>query len=206
LTSTSFPDRSRDDLLGWLFRVAELFDHDDKTTRDRARATPSVGMSPHDNTRFVRFFEANQASVFRAALGVCGNREAADDATAEAFARAYKHWAQLTTHPNPLGWVVRTAINVAISAWRAGNRTIPLSADTEVAVPPVTDQELLDTLARHLDDRERRVIVMYELVGMTTLQIADELRESPAVVRMLRRRALGKLRQVLGQEDEEASR
>jgi DNA-directed RNA polymerase specialized sigma24 family protein len=46
------------------------------------------------------------------------NRAAAEDATAEAFARALAHWDTVASHPNPKAWVLRVAWNHHRSSWR----------------------------------------------------------------------------------------
>ena len=50
---------------------------------------------------FALFYKHNSGPVFRALLAGTLDRAAAEDATAEAFARAFAHWAQVVDHPNP---------------------------------------------------------------------------------------------------------
>jgi hypothetical protein len=52
---------------------------------------------------FALFFKNTSAPVFRALLAGTLNRVAAEDATAEAFARAFAHWDTVAVHPNPEG-------------------------------------------------------------------------------------------------------
>jgi predicted RNA polymerase sigma factor len=52
---------------------------------------------------FALFFKNNSGPVFRALLAGTLNRAAAEDATAEAFARALAHWETVAVHPNPRG-------------------------------------------------------------------------------------------------------
>jgi hypothetical protein len=50
---------------------------------------------------FGLFYKDNSGPVFRALLAGTLNRAAAEDATAEAFARALAHWDTVASHPNP---------------------------------------------------------------------------------------------------------
>ena len=50
---------------------------------------------------FGLFYKDNSGPVFRALLAGTLNRAAAEDATAEAFARAFAHWDTVASHPNP---------------------------------------------------------------------------------------------------------
>jgi hypothetical protein len=47
---------------------------------------------------FALFFKNNSGPVFRALLAGTLNRAAAEDATAEAFARAFAHWDKVAVH------------------------------------------------------------------------------------------------------------
>jgi DNA-directed RNA polymerase specialized sigma24 family protein len=67
---------------------------------------------------FALFFKNHSGSVFRALLAGTLNRAAAEDATAEAFARAFAHWDTVAVHPNPSAWVLRVAWNCYRSSWR----------------------------------------------------------------------------------------
>ena len=60
---------------------------------------------------FGLFYKNNSGPVFRTLLAGTLNRAAAEDATAEAFARALAHWDTVASHPNPKAWVLRVAWN-----------------------------------------------------------------------------------------------
>jgi DNA-directed RNA polymerase specialized sigma24 family protein len=67
---------------------------------------------------FGLFYKNNSGPVFRTLLAGTLNRAAAEDATAEAFARALAHWDTVASHPNPKAWVLRVAWNHHRSSWR----------------------------------------------------------------------------------------
>ena len=60
---------------------------------------------------FQAFYLAEAPTVFRTVYLLCGDREAAQDATQEAFARALARWRRLRDQPWAAGWVTTTAVN-----------------------------------------------------------------------------------------------
>jgi RNA polymerase sigma factor (sigma-70 family) len=152
-------------------------------------------MSPEDRAEFEAFFTENQDRVYRNTLTVaCGDKDAALDATYEAFARAYKHWEKVLVHPRPLGWVIKTAMRVCIDEWRKRELDVPLEGSDRPAPEPTSHLEIFELLGRYLDPRERQVVAMAVNDGMRTREIADDLGYSPGVVRMLKNRGFDKLR------------
>ncbi|MDF2743240.1 MAG: polymerase, sigma-24 subunit, subfamily, partial [Actinomycetia bacterium] len=75
--------------------------------------------------------------MFRALLAGTLNRSAAEDATAEAFARAFAHWDTVAVHPNPRAWVLRVAWNCYRSSWRQWEGR--WSADPPGPTPPTPE-------------------------------------------------------------------
>ena len=67
---------------------------------------------------FALFFKNNSGPVFRVLLAGTLSRATAEDATAEAFARAFANWETVSEHPNPRAWVLRVAWNYYRSSWR----------------------------------------------------------------------------------------
>jgi DNA-directed RNA polymerase specialized sigma24 family protein len=61
----------------------------------------------------------HRGAVFRTILARTMDTAAADDATAEAFARAYTHWDDtVAEHPSPRAWILKVAWNHYVSSWR----------------------------------------------------------------------------------------
>jgi DNA-directed RNA polymerase specialized sigma24 family protein len=135
---------------------------------------------------FALFFRNNSGPVFRALLGGTLNRAAAEDATAEAFARAFAHWDTVAVHPNPRAWVLRVAWNCYRSSWRKWESR--WSADQPKMPPlapePWSDPDLVAAL-RALPQCQREAIVFVGLGELTPTQTARVLRKPPGTVRSL---------------------
>jgi DNA-directed RNA polymerase specialized sigma24 family protein len=113
-----------------------------RRTQYRAAASPACQQADQWGERsvtegpseaFALFFKHNSGPVFRALLAGTGDRDAAEDATAEAFARAFAHWDSVAVHPNPRAWVLRVAWNCYRSSWRKWQSR--WSADPPEATP-----------------------------------------------------------------------
>jgi len=65
--------------------------------------------------------------VYAAALHILGNHSDADDATQEAFVRAYRGLATFDGRADFFTWLYRITVNTALNALRSGRRTAALS-------------------------------------------------------------------------------
>ena len=133
---------------------------------------------------FALFFKNNSGPVFRALLAGTLNRAAAEDATAEAFARAYAHWHTVADHPNPRAWVLRVAWNYHRSSWRRweGRWSPDPPGPTPLASQPWPDPDLVAAI-RELPQGQREVIVLVALGELTPSQTARVLGKPVGTVR-----------------------
>lgn len=155
------------------------------------------------SARFAEFYAGARDDCLRAVYASVGDRQAAEDLVAEAFARAWVRWPAVCRHPAPRAWVVRTALNTRVSWWRRHRREVPLP-DTghEDAVQPAlggggldgsVDPELMAVLLR-LPARQRQVIALRLFLDLDTAQTARTLGIAPGTVRAHLTRAIATLR------------
>ncbi len=156
--------------------------------------------------QFRRFYEATREPVFRAVLLTrAGDRYAAEDAVADAYEKAYLEWDKLTDHPNPTGWVIRTAINHKISAWRRQRRESKSLPPAPAAGTEGLDPVLI-RLLRQLPTRQREVLALRVLLDFSTEQTAEALGVTQGTVKKQLHRALQELRaRLITPEAEEVS-
>jgi RNA polymerase sigma-70 factor, ECF subfamily len=64
-------------------------------------------------------YEAESEPMARSLLVIGGDAEAARDAVAEAFSRAYQHWPRMALMSSPAGWVYRVALRPSCSGTSA---------------------------------------------------------------------------------------
>ncbi len=140
---------------------------------------------PSDDEDFASFYGRAKDAAFRAVLAVAGDRPGAEDAVAEAFARAWSRWHRLADHPNPTAWLILTALNVRRSWWRRLRREL-LGPPPERSAPPrgcadltPLSTEIRDAVAA-LPKRQREVVALRILAGLTAEETAEALDIAPA--------------------------
>jgi len=157
---------------------------------------------------FAEFYADSRDAVYRAVVLATRRPDRAEDAVAEAYARALAHWDEVSDHPNAVGWVVRTALNQFVSGWRIWHREAAALPDV-VAVPDEgrsIDPFLLRQLWR-LPQRQREVVALRILLDLDGRQTATTLGIAEGTVGVHLSRALSSLRLALrNSEYEEASR
>jgi DNA-directed RNA polymerase specialized sigma24 family protein len=149
---------------------------------------------------FALFFNNNSGPVFRALLAGTLNRAWAEDATAEAFARALVHWDTVAVHPNPRAWVLRVAWNCHWSSWRKweGRWSADPPAVAPLAPQSWSDPDLVAAI-RRLPQGQREVIVFVALGELTPTQTAHVLGKPASTVRSLLFQARVALHQALAE-------
>ncbi len=155
-----------------------------------------------DEAAFAEFFEAGWDPCLRAVAASIGDMALAEDQTAEAFARAWASWYQVSRHPAPRAWVVRTAINAGANWWRRRSRETSLSShDVAATESPGTglNSDVLTAL-RRLPTRQREVIVLRVFLDFDIETTARHLGVAPGTVRAHQSRAMTALRGELASE------
>jgi RNA polymerase sigma-70 factor, ECF subfamily len=137
-------------------------------------------------------------SVFRAAYLVCGDRDLAEEATQEAFARALARWRRLGAQPWVGGWITTTALNIARRQLR---RRPERSADP---APAIDHAAILDLRAalRRLPARQQEAIVLHHLLDLPVAQTAAAMGCGEGAVKTHLSRARAALAQALTTDDE----
>ena len=80
-----------------------------------------------DHEAFGRLVRRHQRRVYAAALHILQNHSDADDATQEAFVRAYKGLSTFDGRSDFFSWLYRITVNTALNALRGGKRGAALA-------------------------------------------------------------------------------
>src|SRR5215467_8343207 len=95
-----------------------------------------------------RLVESSTLAV-RVAYSVLRRREDAEEVAQEAFARAYRAFAQLRDRERFRAWLVRTTWRLAINRWRADRRrSAREAAHATIACPEPTTEETVEARRR----------------------------------------------------------
>lgn len=130
---------------------------------------------------FEEFYQANYRRLVAILFAVLGDRQEAEDAVQEAFARAYLRWPRLSGYDLPETWVRRVALRIAIDSGRRWRRRLGATAKLLNARQPdqaePSDALPFTPLGRalmQLPMREREVLVLHYVADMSVGQISAD--------------------------------
>jgi RNA polymerase sigma-70 factor (ECF subfamily) len=164
----------------------------DHTTRLIVRAKAG------DATAFDQIVVSHQRRIIGLAWRMLGNAEDARDAAQETFLRVYKHLNRFDPTLDFAGWLYRIAVNVCRDLARrrrrdhssfevvieAGTMAEPSSPDdTESAALVAEEHAILRRALATLPEKKRAAIVLRDLEGLTTEEVAQILGSSQTTVR-----------------------
>jgi RNA polymerase sigma-70 factor (ECF subfamily) len=143
-------------------------------------------------------FRESAPQLWRAIYGFAGGRrDVAEDAVAEAFARAIEHRDRIR---DPVAWIYRTAFRIASRELKRERRPMPTAPDPVPGVDPGEVQDVIRALAR-LSPNQRAAVLLSDLEGLPAREVATLLGVSAATVRVHRFRGRHRLRELLGTEE-----
>jgi len=126
-----------------------------------------------------------------------GRRDVADEALAEAFARAMEQDGRIR---EPVPWLYRTAFRLAAAELRRSDKTSPLVEAPEPDLFPDA-VELLHAL-RRLSPRQRAAVYLHYQGGMQVSEVARVMGTSASTVKVQLHRGRKRLRELLGTQEE----
>lgn len=143
-------------------------------------------MTGERTIEFDTLVQLHERRVLRIAWRMLGRLEDAQDAAQEVFLKLHRHHQRLD--PALIeGWLYRTTVNACYDALRRRRPETELSLDP--AAPPEVDLErderrrLVTEGLRHLPERERAAVVLREIEGLSTAEVAAALGTTEVTVR-----------------------
>ena len=145
---------------------------------------------------FDRLFREDAPGVWRTIYAFTGGRrDVAEEAVAEAFARALQHAAGIR---DPIAWIYRTAFRIAREELKRDARN-GLEVETGAEDPTGTG-ELLRAL-RRLSPNQRAAIVLRYEADLPVAEVARRMGVAASTVRVHLYRGRARLREILGAEE-----
>ena len=133
---------------------------------------------------FEHWYRAELPRVRQALTLATGDAALAEEATAEAFARALVHWPRLRTTASPAGWVYTTALNQVRRSWRRAlleHRHTRRHRDEPVPPPELPETALWQAVAQ-LPERARTAIALRYIADLTETEVAAAMNVSRGTV------------------------
>ena len=168
-----------------------------------------------DEHAFDVLVRAHREQAFRVAYRVVGHREDAEDLVQEAFLAAYQYLDSFEIG-RPFGpWLIRIVLNrgANLRRSRARRSTEPETEGVSDAPSALDESERTDTMRvlqdalATLSERQRLIVTMFDVDGMTSAEIGEMMQLAPGTVRWhlheARRHLRGVLGRFLGRDDAE---
>jgi RNA polymerase sigma-70 factor (ECF subfamily) len=151
---------------------------------------------------FTTFYEAEADRMVRSVALAVGDPQLAEEAVAEAFARAWSRWPDVSRSRRPAAWVMRVALNQAHDRFRRRKvekrkaRVVARSEESHDPQPQV-EQRLWDAV-RSLPEHECTLIALRYIADLSQAEIAETLGMPSGTVASGLNRARQKLGAALG--------
>ncbi len=167
-------------------------------------------LPPGGRTRddeFAAFMVGAAPALARTAWLLCGDAHQADELVQQALVRTYLAWDRARER-EPLAYARRVLANQRVTTWRRRRREVLLGPagmpETPVsgAQDAHADRDQLVRALALLTPRQRRVVVLRHLEGLSEKEVADDLGVSVGTVKSTASRALVTLRGALQDDDE----
>jgi RNA polymerase sigma-70 factor (ECF subfamily) len=164
-----------------------------------------------DSAAFDEIVKAYMRQVFQVAYRVVGHREDAEDLVQDCFLAAYQYLDSYDVD-RPFGpWITRIVLNRGANLRRSrARRATEPETDAVSPAPSALDEatraeareKLVEVMAT-LNERQRMIVTMFDVDGMTSTEIGERLELAPGTVRWHLHEARRVLRSALARFIEE---
>lgn len=129
-----------------------------------------------DRGNFNAWYRTNYPRVLAVVLVVCRDLPRAEDASNDAFVKAYERWEKIAIMDSPTAWVTKVAVNNAKRSLRRRARHMELlnSQRFEAQVDDYWLPELREMLSV-LTVRQRAAIVLRYVEQLSQAEVAEKL-------------------------------
>jgi RNA polymerase sigma-70 factor (sigma-E family) len=156
------------------------------------------------DAEFAAFMATAAPALARTAWLLCGDVHQADELVQQALVRTYLAWPRARER-DPLAYARRVLANLRVDTWRRRRREVLVApVDLPHGAAPsgadrLADRDQLVRALATLSARQRRVVVLRHLEGLSETEVADDLGVSVGTVKSTASRALARLRDSLGE-------
>jgi RNA polymerase sigma-70 factor (ECF subfamily) len=159
------------------------------------------------SSSFDQIVHQRETRVLRAAYRILGNWADAEDVAQEVFLRLHRHGLSFPSDAAFGSWLYRVTVNLCLDRHRATRpsgemlelRSMDQSAETAV-IREQEKRKLMAALAT-LPPRERAAVVLREIEGLSTNEVAAVMGSAEATVRSQVAKAIARLRGILSGEE-----
>jgi RNA polymerase sigma factor (sigma-70 family) len=181
----------------------------------KSKAVESSAPASWSVAQFSSFYTQNRSELIAHANRIVKDKAKAEEITQEALVKFMLAAPELSSDDHALSYLHRTIENLCIDLFRAENRrpnlvalddataevesTWQVSGDHSQAISSAEDAAIIRQALSLLSPAERAALVMWEVEGRSTAEIAKELGIKESAVRHTVSRARASLRKVLSE-------
>jgi RNA polymerase sigma factor (sigma-70 family) len=181
----------------------------------KSKAIEGLNPASWSVAQFSSFYTLNRSELIAHANRIVKDKSKAEEITQEALVKFMLATPELSSDSHALSYLHRTIENLCIDLFRAENRrpnlvalddataevesTWQVSGDHSVAISAAEDAAIIRQALSLLSPAERAALVMWEVEGRSTKEIAKELGIKESAVRHTVSRARASLRKVLSE-------
>ena len=181
----------------------------------KSKAVESSTPASWSVAQFSSFYTQNRSELIAHASRIVKDKAKAEEITQEALVKFMLAAPELSSDDHALSYLHRTIENLCIDLFRAENRrpnlvalddataevesTWQISGDHSQAISSAEDAAIIRQALSLLSPAERAALVMWEVEGRSTAEIAKELGIKESAVRHTVSRARASLRKVLSE-------
>jgi len=145
-----------------------------------------------DLAAFELLMRQNERLVLATALRLTGNMEDAQDISQEVFLRLYKNLGKVQAEAALQSWLYRVTVNACHDLRRRKPASAPVETaaelvasgtDPQTSLTEAERRRVLEMSLRILPEKERAALVLRDLEGLSTGEVARALGSSEATVR-----------------------
>jgi RNA polymerase sigma-70 factor (sigma-E family) len=175
-------------------------------TAGAAGPAPTAGLPAGRDAALTVLFRVHYARLVGLARVLVGAQESAEDVVQDAFAALSRHWRSLRDKDAAPAWLQTAVLNAArghlrrrsmarrvLAVTPSGRAEPEQGASAEVAALEADDHRRVVDELRRLPTRQREVLVLRYLGGLSEAEIADRLGISTGSVKRHAARALARL-------------
>ncbi|PYQ30659.1 MAG: sigma-70 family RNA polymerase sigma factor [Acidobacteria bacterium] len=156
-----------------------------------------------DGTAFEEIMVLTERRVAQIAWRILGDAEEVKDAMQETFLRLFRYLGKFDEKKDFVAWLSRITVNACIDLRRRRRPTAPLpeltfdAASIEDVLIQRSNRALLTQAIDTLAPRERAAILLRDVEGLPTDEVAAAMGNNIATVRVQLSRARAKLRKII---------
>jgi len=186
------------------FMTAGALVIDERETRNSPELLETIRAARGgDTAAFEEIMMQTERRVAQIAWRILGDTEEVKDAMQETFLRVFRHLGRYDDRKDFGAWLSRITVNVCIDLRRRRRHSVELddlAADTTSIEDDLIQRSNRALLSRAIDTlapRERAAILLHDVEGLPTHEVAAALGNGVATVRVQLSRARTKLRKII---------